>query len=120
PRTTNVIVASRATPVCTAAVQDTRFRRRTGGPAGRPASAGQMISSTLPAASVASTTPLSAGGTASGPNASGPARPVTEPPLPVSVTSPVPEMNAAEGTALVAQAPRALIQPAGIDRKSVV
>ena len=87
--------------------------RSTGGPGGRPASAGQMIWSTLPAASNASTTPASAGGTASGPNASGPPAPVTEAPLPDRVTLPVPEMNATAGAALVAHGPRALIQPAG-------
>src|SRR5262249_40154017 len=43
-----VSVASSSTPDWTAAVQATRFVRSVGGPGGKPASAGQMIWSTLP------------------------------------------------------------------------
>ena len=53
----NVIVASRLTPAWTVELKLESCSRRMGGPGGRPASPGQMISSTLPDASVARTMP---------------------------------------------------------------
>src|SRR5262245_40230376 len=85
-----------------------------GGPGGNPASAGQMIWSTLPAASVASTTPGSAGtGINSAVNVSGPPG-MTDVFVPDSVTLQVPEMNETAGGATDVHVPIALSQPAGM------
>src|ERR1051325_220383 len=82
------MVASTLTPDCTAALNDASCSRMMGGPAGRPARAGQMISRTSPVALVARTTPGSAGtGTVRGPNVSVPPFAVTDPP-PESGTGP--------------------------------
>ena len=113
-RAVNVSVASSFTPARTAVVQATRFVRNVGGPGGRPASAGQMIWSTFPAASVASTTPGSAGtGDVNGANVSAPPG-MTEFVDPVSVTLQVPEMNDTDGVALVVQPPIAFTHPSGM------
>src|SRR5262245_54269244 len=109
----NVSVASSSVPACTPAFHATRFVRIVGGPGGRPARAGQMISSTLPAASVASTTPGSAGtGTISAPNVSGPPG-IADVFVPANVTLTVPEGYVTLGTALVEQPPIAFTQPSG-------
>src|ERR1051325_11724469 len=108
----NVMVASTLTPDCTAALNDASCSRMMGGPAGRPARAGQMISRTSPVALVARTTPGSAGtGTVRGPNVSVPPFAVTDPP-PESVTVPVPEMTCTAGEALAVHGPSVLIVPA--------
>src|SRR5215831_6868223 len=114
PFATNEKSASSANPVCTAALHEARLMRSLGGPGARPASAGQMICSLLPAASVASTVPASTGtGTASGPNVSGPPALVTDVVVPASTTLQVPEMTETVGAAEMAQGPMALIHPSG-------
>src|SRR2546423_817918 len=112
-RAVKVRVASSDDPACTAGLQATRFVRNVGGPGGKPASAGQMIWSTSPAASVASTTPASAGtGGANAMNVSGPPG-MTEVVVPANVTLHVPETNETVGAALVAHGPIRLTQPSG-------
>src|SRR5438093_2668201 len=92
--------------VLPACPERTSCSRMMGGPGTPPASAGQMISSVLPAASLASTTPPSAGRTASAPNVKLPPTP------PPALKLAVPEMKLTAGALPVAQPPSVFMVPA--------